>query len=805
MLKNYFTIAWRNLLKNRTFSIINLTGLSFSVAFCLLLFIYIRHEQSFDRFHVKADRLFRMEMTNMWDKSKGGEEAAHSITWPLVVGPDMQKNFPEVKAVTRFQVNTNQMMKVGTTVYGGETLIYADANFFEMYSFPISGGNKMALHSFNDAVLSESTVRRYFGKANPIGRIISMANDSTRLFRVAAIAADAPDNSSLRFDIVLPLTADDGYAENMAGGFNHATHRMVIELADRVDAEAFSVKLNKWARTYFVEPFAAMVGKYQPDVDFSKLRFYIRPFTDAHYSTSAPWGHYTNKKNIYQLTCLVVVILLIASLNYVLLMISNAASRSQEVGVRKVMGAGRGAILLQSWAETQILVIISVMLGLLLGRLLFPIFTGLLGTSFSWADVKWGELSLALALLCAGLGLVAGYYPALVMSGIRPVTVLKGFRTFKINPRFSNGLVVLQFTACIVLMVAAMTINRQMSFINNKDLGFDKEQVLVVENEVFDETFVRNVRERLSTFSKTQPSILQFTNMMGSLDGKYNQNWFQLNGQSTFRNVITVNFGFFEMLGLKFVAGRPFSREMASDTMQSKRAIVVNETLFRMLGPSAKLEQYNEALRGTIIGVVKDYHFETLSKKIAPEEHRLGDRYATQFLFKIKGGRVPETIACIEKEYKAATGNYPFSYSFLDDTINKMYADDQRWQKIVATACFFALFIACMGLFGLSAIVAANRTKEIGIRKVLGAGVKDIFIQLSARFFALVVVAIVAATPLAAWMMNRWLENFAYRIQLQWWMFAGVGLMAVGIALVTVSFQVVKAAVVNPVESLRAE
>jgi putative ABC transport system permease protein len=486
-------------------------------------------------------------------------------------------------------------------------------------------------------------------------------------------------------------------------------------------------------------------------------------------------------------------------------MISNAASRSQEVGVRKVMGAGRRSIMLQSWAETQILVTISVLLGLLLSRLLFPFFTGLLGVAVRWTDVKWSELSIALALLCAGLGIIAGYYPALVLSGMKPVTVLKGFRTFKINPRFSNGLVVFQFTACIILMVAAVTINRQMSFINNKDLGFDKEQVLVVNNEVFDETFIRNLRERLSTFSQTQPSILQFTAMMGSLDGSYNDNGFRLNGQQHFRKVITVDFGFFEMLGLKFVAGRPFSREIASDTVRERRAIVVNETLFRMLGKSARLDEYNEALRGTIVGVVKDYHFETLSKKIEPEEHALGNRFVTKFLFKIKGGQVPETIARIEKEYKAATGNYPFSYQFLDDTISKMYADDQRWQKIVATACFFALFIACMGLFGLSAIVAANRTKEIGIRKVLGAGVKDIFIQLSARFFTLVIVAIVVATPLAAWMMNRWLENFAYRIQLQWWMFAGVGVMAVGIALVTVSFQVVKAAVVNPVESLRAE
>jgi putative ABC transport system permease protein len=293
--------------------------------------------------------------------------------------------------------------------------------------------------------------------------------------------------------------------------------------------------------------------------------------------------------------------------------------------------------------------------------------------------------------------------------------------------------------------------------------------------------------------------------MNGGLDGSYNTNGFQLNGEQKWMKQLSVDYNYFDMLGIKFVEGRPFSKSISSDTSNTTRPSVVNETLFKMLGKDAKVGVYNEALHSTIIGVVKDYNFETLSRKIEPEEHVLAKNYEEYFMFKIRAGQMQRFLSLLQKEWKEASDNYPFEYTFMDQTIAKMYEADSSWQKIIQESCFFAIFIACMGLFGLSAINASNRTKEIGIRKVLGANIKDIVATLSSSFIVMVAVSILIAVPIAYWIMNKWLEDFAYRIGLNWWMFVAVGLIALVIALLTVSFQAIKVALANPVDSLRSE
>jgi putative ABC transport system permease protein len=387
---------------------------------------------------------------------------------------------------------------------------------------------------------------------------------------------------------------------------------------------------------------------------------------------------------------------------------------------------------------------------------------------------------------------------------MKPATILKSFRTFKINPNFSKILVVLQYTVSVVLMMSAFIINRQMHYINNKDLGFDKEQVFMISNPSWDREFTKHIREQLQNFAGTLPFISGFSGMGGNLEGANNTNGFILNGEKKWRKQITVDYDYFEMLGIKFLQGRPFSRFISSDTSRKLHPIIVNETLFGMLGEKATLGEYNKPLGGTIIGVVKDYHFESLSNKIEPEEHELTNGFEMSFMFKIKSGHIPEAISALGQKWKTIT-DYPFEYSFLDDAISKMYEADNRWQKTIQASSFFAIFIACMGLFGLSAINAINRTKEIGIRKVLGASVKDIAATLSSGFVTIITIAIIVATPLTYWIMSRWLEDFAYRIHINWWMFAAAGAIAFTIALVTTSFQTIRAAVVNPVDSLRTE
>ncbi len=381
--------------------------------FVCLLFFYIRKEQSYDSFPENKDRLFRFESTYIWDASDAkptshlfsfltkNNDINNGLSTPLVIGRDILKNFPEVKSITRFQDQGSGLVRINKSVYKLKDILYAEDNFFENFSFKIIKGNSKALKaSVKNAVISENIAKKYFGNIDPIGKTIDLIGDSTYLFTVAAIAENAPDNSSIQYDVVFPLQADPGYEQNIKGGFNQSSHLLVIELNEGVSAATFSVKLNSWSKKYFIEPFIATYGKYFKAVDFTKYRWYLRPFADCHYNVSYPWGHYTDAKNIYQLACLVIIILLIASLNYVLLVISNAAARSQEVGVRKVMGANRRSIIMQFWVETQILVFISVIIGLGLTIIFLPLFNNVIGSDLHVNNIAWKDIIPAIICLC---------------------------------------------------------------------------------------------------------------------------------------------------------------------------------------------------------------------------------------------------------------------------------------------------------------------------------------------------------------------------------------------------------------------
>jgi putative ABC transport system permease protein len=818
MLKNYLIIAWRNLLRNRTFSFINLLGLTVSVAFCLLLFYHIRWEQGFDTFHAKKDRLFRCEQSEFGlseePKPVKGLFAAltrdndkrNTIHFPLVVGPDVQRTFPEIASVTRFKIQQRLLIRAGKAVYRENQVISADKSFFTSLSFPLLKGDvKTALSTPEGVVLSATVAKKFFGDADPIGQTITVIDYGNRLYKVTGVAADAPENSSIQFGAVFAIDGDPFYEGAITNGFNRMNHELLIELRPGVEHAGFERKLNAWAAHYMKPYIDTAWNATAPASVRDNYRWYLRPLADCHYNVSSDWGHYTDVKSIYQLACIVLVILLLASLNYVLIAVSNVAARSQEVGVRKVMGAGRRGIILQSWVDTQLTAGIAVVAGVLLSLSGLPLLRSVVGSGVSFGSLSIVEVAVAAVGLALLLGVLAGYYPALLISRLKPVSILRGFSSVRMNPRFSRVLVVVQFTCCVVLMTAAFVIDRQMSFVLHKDLGFDKDQVLVIENPSWDRNFMNNTRDRIFAFARTQPAVTGYSSMSGGLSGEYNTNGFKLNGKQEWMKEIAVGYGFFEMLKIPFVAGRGFSAEFPSDTVRKARACVVNESLWKLLGKDAKLGVYNEGLRGTVIGVVKDYNFESLSRKIEPEQHELTDRWVTHFLFKVKAGQMAPTIGAFEGEWKRVTQNYPFSYTFLDASIAKMYEADMRGQRAMRAASLFAIVIACMGLFGLSAIAAANRVKEIGIRKVLGASVGRLVGMLAGGFLSMVALAIAIAVPLAWWMMNKWLEDFAYRISLQWWMFGVVGVMAVGIAFLTVSFQVFRAARANPVDALRSE
>jgi putative ABC transport system permease protein len=724
----------------------------------------------------------------------------------MQLAPDMQSRFPEIINMTGFTNQGMVMIKAANHVFKEDRVMYSDTNFFKSLSFRLISGNpSTALRNVNGAVISRSTALKYFGPGNPVGRTLAREGDKEELSIVTGVFEDVPKNSSISFDILLPNEAIPQYRYFISDRLNHDTHIMILELRPGVNVNAFEKKINGWYSSYYVKPFSDRYGKSLKNFDESKIRLSLRPLVEGHYNVSEGWGHYTNAKNIYQLACLVFVILLIASLNYILLAVSSAASRSQEVGMRKVMGAAGNSIILQFWVETQIIVFLAVIVSLLLIKILLPLFNFIIDTRLELNDFSWKEIFAALLVLSLSLGLLAGYYPARLMSKMKPASILKSFQTFKVNPRFSRILVVAQYSVCIVLIIAAVVINRQMQFISNKDLGFDKEQVLMISNQTYDPSFTKHIRDRLFSFTAREPSVLKSAVLNGGLDGGANMNGFMLNGEQQFLRELSVDYDYFDMLNLKLVKGRLFSRAIPTDTSFKQQRVVVNQTLWNMLGDSAKLGVYNEAINRVIIGVVKDYHFASLTDKIQPQQHALATKYIDKFIFKIKAGKMAEEISRIEREWKTITGNYPFEYSFLDQSIEKMYKPEVRWQKTIQASCFFAVFIACMGLFGLSAINAANRTKEIGIRKMLGATVSQVVTTLSKNFMVMVAIAILIAMPIAWWLMNNWLEDFAYRIDFSGWILFFAGLAAVLIALIAVGFQAIKAAMANPVNSLRTD
>jgi putative ABC transport system permease protein len=832
LISNYFKIIWRFIIKNKRFSFINIIGLSLSVAFCLLLFFYIRNEQSFDSFHLKKKNLYRLEMTNIWkelsDTPRNNffsflnkqDNIDNQLLFPLATSEDIQNAFPEVKSITRIKdvgaLIGPQIIESNDHIFKEKQILYVDQNFFANFSFPLIIGNpKKVFLSKYDVVLSETVAHKYFGGQQPIGRIIHLEGDSTKIFRIAGIAKDAPSNSSIQFGLIFPINAESDYETNLQNRFSNLSHIMIVELAEGTKVASFEVKLNRWVKEHFASPYILQFGQPRKKLTVDNIHWELRQLENCHYNVSFPWGHYTNMSNIYQLTCLVGIILLIASLNYVLLAVSQAAARRQEIGMRKVMGANRIFIIVQFWMETQTIVAFSVLIGLAIALFTLPYFNTIIETGISITEFSWYEIAIALLLLSLLLGVLAGYYPALIQSKMAPVSVLKGAATFKINPRFSNIIVISQYSICIILIVAALVINRQMHYVSDKNLGFDKDNILVVESPGGDYGVIKRTYDGLKDFARQDPLILQFSGITGGLIGQYsNVNGFILNGKQEWLIQMGVDYNYAKALGINIVEGRFFSEKMATDSARSAgipavskpvMTCVVNQTLFSLLGKEAVVGQYCKPINSIILGVVEDYHFDNLKNRIKPEQHILTTTYFDHFLFKIQKHKMQEAITKIEVKWKAVTGNYPFEYSFLEQSITKMYQPELKWRKIIQSACFFAMLIGSLGLFGLSAINASNRLKEIGIRKVFGATFNNVVLILAKQLLNLVGISILIAVPISWWIMNKWLEDFAYRINISWEIFFITAIVAYLIALIPVSYHNIRAAISNPVRVLKME
>ncbi|HEY4326948.1 MAG TPA: ABC transporter permease [Mucilaginibacter sp.] len=834
MLKINLKLAIRNIFRNKLYTAINIIGLSVASAFCILVYLYVKNEQSFDSFHKDQDRLFRVEQTNIFSSFNRekpqksffsslmkDEEQKNLIQTPMILAGDLKRNFPEVENAVRIKTMYHPIVRVGNQSFkeNDESAAYVDEDFFKTFNFPLIYGNSAnVLSGLSNVVISERLSKKYFGSINPVGKILNITSEKL-LFTISGVAKDFPRTSSFRFDVLIPREADAYYAEEIKNGTNGFSDLLIIKLRKGINLVSFKKKIDAFSKIYFKSVIESM-SKDNPKDKPKEFHVFFRPFADAHYNQSEGWSHYTDLKNIYQLVCLAILILLIASVNYILLTLTSAASRSQDVGVRKTIGANRKQIIFQYYTETQLLAFISVAAGYLLAVVCLPFFNSLTGADITIVQVSFSQIALSLFVLGVVLGIIAGIYPALAMSGIKPLNIMRSFSAFRLNPLLSNCLIIVQFSVCVILIISSRVVSKQMHYINDASMGFDKDQVVLLQNPYNwdDKQNAKTLKERLYHFVSAAPYLDDMTT--SSFDfGGYNENGHLINGVRTPIQELNVDYNYFSFNKIPIIKGRTFSPSISSDTArlkltseqripknsEARQNIVINETLYNMLR-KPQIGEFNREMAGIIIGVCKDYHTDDLTKKIMPAYHKVNPRYTGYYWIRIKAGQnIPKAMQNIKSNWNKLTDNAAFSYVFLDEEVAKNYDAYLRWMSTITTSCFLTILIACLGLFGLSGLTTINRTKEIGIRKILGASVSNLFLILNRGTLVLAAGSFIIAIPIAYYLVHQWLDNFAYRFKPDWLLFASAGIIAMLTAVIAVSYHTIKAATANPIDSLRRE
>jgi putative ABC transport system permease protein len=818
MLTNYLKMAWRTLRKQQGFTFINVFGLAVGLACCMIIMLYILDELSYDRYNTKADRIYRVQS----DIKFGGNDT-HLAVSPDPVGPTLKNDYPQVEQFVRLHERGTWLVKrTGESINLREDhIIFADSTLFDVFTLPLIAGNaRRALAEPNTAVISESAARRHFGSQNPMGQTLVFDNKTT--YTVSGVMRDMPTNAHFHTDFFLTMLNDD-YEWGSWLSNNHYTYLL---MKPGIDGKAFAKNFDTVIEKYVGPQVLQFTGSSMGD--FKKagntLSYWLIPITDIHLHSRQQIELEPNGdiQYVYIFSAVALFILLIACINFMNLATARSSNRAKEVGVRKVLGSERQQLIGQFMTESILTTSLAMMLGLLIVAVALPGFNIIAAKSLSLRPFFSPALLPMLLIVPLVVGLLAGSYPAFFLSSFQPIAVLKGGTAFrgaasrKLTMSFRSvglrsGLVVFQFMMSIVLIVGTIIIYRQITYIQTKNVGFDRNQVLIV-NDVY------AIGKQAETFRQ---EVLRLPGVVsGSISGylpipsSRSDNAFFPEGKADINKGINmqnwgVDYDYLKTLGIQLVQGRNFSTSFGADST----GVILNQAAVRVLGykdPIGRQVWRYDDNQGkirkmfTIIGVIKDFHFESLRRNIGALSLTLSANSGAAS-FRLSGTNVPVLLKQIEAKWKQIAPGQPFSYRFMDDSFEDMYRAEQRIGTIALTFAALAILIACLGLFGLAAFMAEQRTKEIGVRKVLGASITSIIGLLSKDFLRLVLIAIVIASPLAWYAMSQWLKDFAYKIDIEWWMFAGAGLLAIVIALLTVSFQSVKAALMNPVKSLRSE
>lgn len=802
MFKNYVIIAARNLFKQKVYSFINIFGLAIAVAFCILIFLFVRDEITHDSFHKKSDRIYRAIILK---KQDDGSMASHAST-PPPLGPALLQEFPEVAHMARFKKRGDVVVYQGRS--SRESITLAGPDFFKMFSFPlIRGDPQTVLQDRNSVVLREEVAKKYFGDEDPIGKILSIKMGARFYdFAVSGIAKNIPGNSSITFDFLVSFDRVKDYTPerylNQWMGFTTLTF---VELQENVSVANFEQKFPGFVKKYMSQD----IEKYLKG-DYSAFQLDLQPLEDIYLNTQMRTSYQSGSNPMYSYILLGValLILIIAAINYMNLAIARSTIRLREIGVRKVLGASRRKLIKQFLGESLFFSFISLCLGIVLAELFLPAFNNFARKSLSMKYLSdWTTFS-SLAGLMLVVGIISGSYPALFLSGLRPAEVLRTHLRIGGKSKFSKGLVVVQFALSIFLIISTLFMTNQLHYLRNQNLGFQGEQIVVIptQGSIQGTLLAERFRNELASFDNIV-SVAGSSASIGN-DGTYILSPVRFLVKQVMAHYFFIGHNFCKTIGLEIVEGRDFEREFMADP---KESVIVNQTLVMEMGWDTAIGKKIKTFMGrkdplTVVGVVKDFHYESLHNQIKPAIFYIEPRQPFEYIYiKIRPDDIPATIGRLGDIWKKNAPNFPFMYSFLDEQFHKLYQVEELWQRIIRNTSIFAILISCLGLFGLSALAIARRTKEIGIRKVLGASVSGLTRMVSMDFLKLVIFANVIAWPMAYFAMNRWLRGFAFRIDITLDVFLLAALIAAAIALLTVGLQAAKAAIANPVESLRYE
>lgn len=799
MFSNYFKTAIRNLLRNKVYSFINIAGLAIGLACAMLILLYVKDEVSFDRFHHNGPRLYRV----VSKASRGGEER-FAVSTGLLQGPRFTHNVAGIQSFVRVQ-EAREDVKKGADVESRD-MLYVDTNFLRVFTFPVIAGNAATcLQQPYSAVLTRDEAIKQFGTTEAVGKVLLLREkDAFIPYNVTAVTENCPQNSSIQYHILLPMRETEADARNNENWFSYYLNTFIV-LDEHASPDKVANQMQRFYEKDARATFNAMIARYGGGADAQMGTYFLQPFSDMHLSKTLPaqngLQHASNPLYAAILSGIALFVLLIACINFVNLTVARSVRRAREIGIRKVVGSDRQQLMLQFLGESFILCAVAFLLAILLAQLMLPVFNHLSNKQLSIIYLLDARLIASYIALFLLTGLLAGFYPALVLSGYRPVETLYSRFTLKGKNYLQQSLVVLQFTLASFLIIATFVIYSQFNFLTQTDMGYNTSNlVLVNKNDM--------THEMAATFKTELLKHADIVSVAPKNGGTWRTGARLANDSSLSFNWETVDESYIPTLQIPLVQGRNFSAAYPAD---SAHAIVVNEAFVKKAGWKNPIGQsvifnFHNNKTYQVIGVVKDYHYAPLNEEIGPQLFTMNNAnaYGT-FYIKIKPGTATSALKHIQQLFKQFFPLTPYSYVFKEDAVLKSYEADARWKQIILFGAVLTIFISCIGLFGLSVLSAEKRTKEIGVRKVLGASVQSIAAALSGDFVKLVVIALLFAIPLAWIAVTKWLENYPYRITPGWPLFTGAAGLVILIALCTISFQAVRAACANPVKSLRAD